>query len=358
MGNRIVSARILFLAAWVLACVIAAPAAAEEESAGLPPSRGRVAALMTALFYHNPPAALTDSRFGNFDGATFASATPGQALDSRERGKVVEFAKSLVYEGGYYPQEVYALLGYKNVTTARVARKMRQLDRATSSQPSPWEVAGRVGRSGMNGASDHWAMAPGADEDGDLSSPGTLAYLPSLAVVYAEYPRDGLEAASQLAILKDDDVRAASAARAGFSLLRRVLVSQRHDKDAWLRAASADSRDTDTEHDLRSVRVKDWRYLRGEECAMGRLERAVHLWYRGDSYARIMDSGRDLLRSRESLAFLSALTAVTYGQEGMPPEIIVKGASDRQLLEMVNDLYDLATSEAVLRVAAEDGNDH
>lgn len=358
MSNRIVSARILFLAAWGLACVIAVPAAAEEDSAGALPSRGRVAALMTALFYHNPPAALTDTRLGHFDGTTFASVTPGQALDSRERGKVVEFAKSLVYEGGYYPKEIYALLGYKDATTARVARKVRQLDRATISQPSPWEVVGRVGRSGMNGSSDHWAMAPGAGETEGVSSPGTLAYLPSLAVVYADYPNDGLEAAAQLAILKDDDVRAASVARAGFSLLRRVLVSERHDKDAWLRAASADSRDTDTEHDLRSVRVKDWRYLRGEECAMGRLERAVHLWYRGDNYSRIMDAGRDMLRSRESLAFLSALTAVTYGQEGMPADVIVKGSSDRQLLEMINDLYDLATSEAVLRVAAEDESEN
>lgn len=355
MTHRFASARILFLAAWGLAAVLAAPAVAEEESGGnTMPSRGRVAALMTALFYHNPPVALAELRNGIFDGSTFASANPGQALGSRERGKVVEFAKSLVYEGGYYPKEIYTLLGYKDATTARVARKTRQLDNAGMARPSPWEVAGRVGRSGMSGSSDHWAMAPGEADEMGISSPGTLAYLPALAVVYAEYPADGLEAATQLAVLKDDDIRAAPAARVAFSLLRRILVSQRHDKDAWLRLASADGRDLDTEHDIRSVRVKDWRYLRGEECAMGRLERAVFLWYQGESYQRIMDRGKELLRSRESLAYLSALSAVTYGQEGLPSEVIVSGSSDRQLLELIHDLYDLATSEAVLHVAPEE----
>ena len=350
MTHLFASARFLFLAAWGLA-LMAAPVAAEEDSAGTMPSRGRVAALMTALFYHNPPVALTASRTGQFDRTTFASVGPGQALDSRERGKLLEFARSLVYEGGYYPKEIYALLGYKDATTARVARNVRQLDDALDARPSPWEVAGRVGRSGMSGSSDHWAMVPGTGEGTEVSSPGTLAYLPALAVVYSEYPHDGLEAASQLAILKDDDMRASSAARAAFSLLRRVMTSQKHDKDSWLRAASADSLDSDTEQDLRAVRVKDWRYLRGEECAMGRLERAVYLWYRGESYQGMLSLGQERLRSREALAYLSALAAATYGQDGLPSEVIVGGASDRQLLELVNDLYDLATSEAVLRVA-------
>lgn len=84
---------------------------------------------------------------------------------------------------------------------------------------------------------------------------------------------------------------------------------------------------------------------------MGRLERAVYLWYRGNTYERIMGKGCDLLRSRESLAFLSALAGATYGQEGLPSRVIADASSDRQLLELVNDLFDLATSEAVLRVA-------
>ncbi len=87
---------------------------------------------------------------------------------------------------------------------------------------------------------------------------------------------------------------------------------------------------------------------------MGRLERAVHLWYNGDNYGRIMAAGRDKLRSRESLAYLSALSAATYGQEGLPSDAIATASGDRQLLELVNDLYDLATSEAVLRVASEE----
>ncbi len=354
---RFAPAKLLFLAVWGTALLCAARAASEEGAlAGRNAllSRGRAAALMTALFYHNPPAAFSEPLFGSFDGTSFSSAAPGQALEARERAKVVDFAKSLVYEGGYYPQEIYTLLGYRNAEAARVARQLRQLDHAANSRPSPWEVAGRVGRSGMSGASDHWAMAPGGAGDSGVSSPGTLAYLPALAVVYADYPVDGLEASSQLAVLKDDDVRAGPAARAGFSLLRRILISQRHDKDEWLRAAALDSRDADTEHDLLSVRVKDMRYLRGEECAMGRLERAVHIWYRGDNYGRIMASGRETLRSRESLAYLSALSAATYGQEGLPSEVIVSASSDRQLLGLVNDLYDLATSEAVLRVASEE----
>lgn len=317
------------------------------------PSRGRTAALLTALFYFDAPDGSGAASAGEGGGARFSSVTPSQAFGFKERGKVVEFAQSLIYEGGYFPKEIYQLLGYESVNTARIARLTRQLDAAQSGRPSPWEVTGRVGRSGMSGSSDHWAMNPG--EQGEhVTSPGTLAYLPTLAVVYAGYPVDGQEAAAQLAILKDDDMRAEPAARAAFSLLGRILVSRSHDKDAWLRFAARDSRDADTEQDLKSVRVREWRYLRGEECAMGRLERALYLWYKGDDYLEIMNAGRHLLRSRESLAYLSALAAATYGQESLPGRMIASGSSDKQLLDLINDLYDLANSEAVLRVAPEE----
>ena len=312
---------------------------------------------MTALFYHDSPLG-AESRMlvGNHgvEGTRISSVPPRQAMNSVERGKVVAFAKSLVYESGYFPREIYNLLGYDNPGTARVARLTRQLDRARGDEPAPWEVAGRVGRSGMAGVSDNWAMAPGEEGAAAITTPGTLAYLPALSIVYAAHPEDGREASAQLAILKDDDLRAAPVARAAFSLLARILVSDRYDKDDWLRAAGADSGDSETDLDLRSLRVKDWRYLRGEECAMGRLERAVALWYRGDNYEEIMAEGRALLRSRESLSYLAALAAVTYGMESLPRRVIASGSSDKQLLDLVNDLHDLATSEAILRVAPEE----
>jgi hypothetical protein len=272
-------------------------------------------------------------------------------LVAPERAKMVDFANSLVYEGGYFPAEIYRMLGYNDVAAARVARLARQLDSAAGNNaPAPWEAAGRVGRSGLGGVSDNWSMAP---EGSGLSSPGTLAYLPILAISYAAYPVDGREAASQLAILKDDDLRAAPVARAAFSLLHAALTAGRHDKNAWVMAASTDSGDADTGLDVRAARVKDWRYLRGEECAMGRLERTVYLWYRGGDYGEIMSSGREKLQSRESLAYLASLAAVTYGMESLPRRIIAAGSGDRQLLDLINDLYDLAVSEAVLRVAPE-----
>ncbi len=315
------------------------------------PTRGRVTALLTALFHHDSgvslPAAATDG--------VFQSLSPKGIRGNRERDKIVKFAGALIYDGGFYPKEIYALLGIRDAGAARIARTVRQLDnRRIYERPSSWEAAGRIVRSGIEGSSDNWAMAPGEDEAAGVSSPGTLAYLPALAVVYALYPEDGIEAARQLAILKDDDMRAGTVARSAFSLLRRILVGGRIDKDGWLRAAAADSLDADTEHDLRSVRVKDWHYLRGEECAMGRLERAVHLWYKGTSYQQIMDQGRSLLRSRESLAYLAAITAATYGQESLPNRVIADGAADREVLDLVNDLYDLATSEAVLSVAPDE----
>lgn len=346
----------LLLAASGLA-VFTGMACAADESGGAMPTRGRAAALLTALFYHDAseqPRQLDEGISYPAAGAVFPSVPPEQALFSRERSRVFDFARSLIYEGGYYPKEIYQLLGYDGANTARIARLTRQLDQAGGKTPAPWEVAGRVGRSGISGSSDHWAMAPGGNGDADVSTPGTLAYLPTLAIVYAGYPADGREAAAQLAILKDDDLRAAPVARSAFSLLTRVLVAEGHDKDAWLRAAARDSEDSDTEHDLRAVRVKDWRYLRGEECAMGRLERAVHLWYKGESYDEIMGQGRELLRSRESLAYLASLTAVTYGMESLPTRVISTGATDRKLFDLINDLYDLATSEAVLQVAPED----
>ncbi len=359
MRKNLTGARGLLVAASGVAWLFAMPAsAADYESVGAAPSRSRAAALLTALFYHDSPIGAVARTFANderrLDGASIGSVSPRQALNSAERAKVVEFASSLIYEGGFFPKEIYQLLGIESATTARIARLTRQLDRAENKKPSPWEVAGRVGRSGMSGSSDNWAMAPGEEGEYGLSTPGTLAYLPALAIVYAAYPADGREAAAQLAILKDDDMRAAPVARAGFSLLARILVADRHDKDAWLRAAAADSQDTDTEHDLRALRVKDWRYLRGEECAMGRLERAAYLWYQGDTYEEIMRSGREQLRSRESLAYLASLAAATYGMESLPKQVIASGVADRQLLDLVNDLHDLATSEAILKVAPEE----
>lgn len=332
-----------------------ADAAKTGESEAFP-TRSRSAAMLTALFYHDSDVktapAQTDVSYPA-SGAMFPSTSPRQALLSQERARMADFSRSLIYEGGYYPQEIYQLLGYENPGSARIARITRQLDRASDKKPEPWEVAGRVGRSGMSGVSDHWTMNPGENGGGGYSTPGTLAYLPALAVVYAAYPDDGREAAAQLAILKDDDLRAASVAKAAFSLLVRILASKTHDKDEWLREASKDCQDSDTEHDLRSVRVKDWKYLRGEECALGRLERAIYLWYKGDSYRQIMELGREQLRSRESLAFLASLASATYGMDSLPNRIVTAGASDRKLLELVNDLYDLSTSEAVLRVALE-----
>ncbi len=125
---RFASARCLFLAVCGAALLSAAaglagegsPAAADADAQNGLLSRGRTAALMTALFYHNPPAALSPSSFGTFDGTTFSSTAPGQALESRDRGKIVDFAQSLVYEGGYYPQEIYALLGYKDAHSAEI----------------------------------------------------------------------------------------------------------------------------------------------------------------------------------------------------------------------------------------------
>lgn len=362
------AARTCFAAVGMLTWLAASVGMSASEADGNPyPPRGRVVALMTALFHHDAGMYNTAERQGESrERIAFVSASPEKAMSLRERAKVADFAKSLVYEGGYYPKEIYALLGYKNVTTARTARLFRQLDEKMGdtaggsgtlqpgSQPSPWEVAGRVGRSGMSGVSDNWAMAPAAVGEPALSTPGTLAYLPALAVVYSAYLNDGLEASAQLAILKDDDMRAAPVARAGVGLLLRVLTAETHDKDAWLRAAAKDSRDADTEQDLRAIRVKDWRYLRGEECAMGRLERATFLWYKGNDYDSIMAKGSEMLRSRESLAYLASLAAATYGQESLPAQVVNTGASDRQLLELINDLYDLATSEAVLQVAPQE----
>jgi hypothetical protein len=332
---------------------LSAVPAADPAAASL--SRSRTAALLTALFHHDVPAEAEEFRRNAPGGASLGSLSPRRVEMLPERAKILDFAHSLVYEGGYFPGEIYQMLGYSGAVAARIARLTRQLDRAAGSgaPPSPWEAAGRVGRSGLGGASDHWAMAPGEDGEPGVLSPGTLAYLPALAVTYAEYPADGREAAAQLAVLKDDDLRAGPAARAAFSLLHNILTADRHDKDAWLVAASADGGDADTEQDVRAVRIKDWRYLRGEECAMGRLERAIHIWYKSAGYEESLAAGRERLRSSESLAYLASLAAATYGMESLPRRVIVAGSEDRQLLDLINDLYDLATSEAVLRVASE-----
>ncbi len=317
------------------------------------PQRGRVTAMMTALFHHHPT--LRPDTADPFSLAKrFPSLPPNELRGRNERAKVVEFAQSLIYEGGYYPQEIYSLLGYTNLNAARVARQISLLDRKSGRTPSPWEIAGRVGRSGLSASSDNWAMAAGADAADTIPTPGTLAYLPSLAIVYSLYPDDGLEAANQLATLKDDDVRAAPAAKAAFRLLAEALAADHIDKDAWLREAAAAADDENARQDLRAVRVKDWRYLRGEECAMGRVERAIFIWYKGKGYAGTLEEGERQLRSTESLAYLAALAAATYGPEGMPPEVLTSGSSDRELYDLVNDLYNLAGCEAVLRVIPEE----
>lgn len=332
------------------------PAPDMQPDSGLLLSRGRVSALLTALFYYNTTPDSVPAMLPRGNGArppAFGSLSPSRTVNIEEREKITAFARSLIYQGGFFPTEIYQLLGIENPTAARIARISRQIDDAAKYKPAPWEVAGRVGRSGMRGASDHWAMAPGGDA-GRISTPGTLAYLPALAIVYAGYPQDGIEAAAQLAILKDDDMRAAPAARVAESLLTRILVGDKHDKDAWLRAAAADSGDAETEYDIRAVRAKEWQYLRDEECAMGRLEKPLFLWYKGTTYDQIMQQGRQLLRSKESLAYLAALSAATYGIESLPRAVLSAGSRDAQLIDLTNSLHDLAVSDAVLRVEPEE----
>lgn len=355
--GRIAAARFLFLAAWGMAWLVALPAAAEEDAGYAMPSRAKITALLTALFYHQHDSALTGSHAVPATASVFASLSPDRASEKRERNGIVAFADSLVYEGGYYPQAICSLMGYDNRTTAKISRNVRQLDNAMRRSSSAWEVAGRVGRAADVRVSGEPLAMRGEGVGDALATPGTLAWLPVLAVAYAEYPGDGAEAAAQLSVLMDDDLRAGPVARAAFSLLRQALIAKRRDKDAWLCSAAVDSGELTSEQDLKAVRVKDWRYLRGEECAMGRMERAVYLWYKGDSYTRIMEEGGKFLQARESLDFLAALAGVTYGREGLPTGVISAAASDAKLLELVHDLHDLATSEAVLGVGAEDGEE-
>ncbi len=353
--GRITVQRFLFLMAGTLFGLgrLIYAFAGTELSVDHLPQRGRVTAMLTALFHHHPT--LRPDAADPFSLAKrFPSLPPHELRGRGERAKVVEFAQSLIYEGGYYPQEIYTLLGYTNMNTARVARQISLLDRKSTRSPSPWEIAGRVGRSGLGASPDNWAMAAGSDGAEAIPTPGTLAYLPSLAIVYALYPDDGLEAANQLAILKDDDIRAAAAAKAAYRLLAEALAANCIDKDAWLREAAAAAGDENARQDLRAVRVKDWRYLRGEECAMGRVERTFFVWYKGKGYAGTLEEGEKLLRSAESRAYLAALTAATYGPEGMPPEVLTSSASDRELYDLINDLYNLAGCEAVLRVLPEE----
>ena len=340
----------------ILACVPAWIGQAGEDGRQAVFTQGRATAVLAALFHYDASEVKGRESWNAGAESAIASLSPRRAVLAPERGKVREFARSLISEGGYFPKEIYQLLGYGDVAAARAVRVIRQLDNlagAGGGVPAPWEAAGRVGRSGLIGSSDHWAMAAGPAGESLPTSPGTLAYLPVLVVAYAAYPADGGEAAAQLAVLKDDDLRAGPAARAAAALLFHILSGSRHDKDAWIVAAAADSRDAETGRDVKSVRVKDWRYLRGEECAMGRLERAVHVWYKSESYETAMAAGTENLRSSESLAYLAALAAATYGMEGLPRRVIAAGAADRSLVELVNDLYDLANSEAVIRVAPE-----
>jgi hypothetical protein len=83
---------------------------------------------------------------------------------------------------------------------------------------------------------------------------------------------------------------------------------------------------------------------------MGRLERVIQIWYQGTNYRDTMENGGKNLRSREGLSYLAALAAATYGMESLPDRVAAAASADSGLMEMVNDLYDLATSEAVLRV--------
>ncbi|MCD7895998.1 MAG: hypothetical protein LUG50_04905, partial [Planctomycetaceae bacterium] len=88
------------------------------ETGGEMPTRGRVTALLTALFHHDNGVSLAASAT---DGV-FQSIAPRSVRSKRERDKIIEFANALIYDGGFYPAEIYALLGIRDAATARIAR--------------------------------------------------------------------------------------------------------------------------------------------------------------------------------------------------------------------------------------------
>ena len=322
----------------LLFCVTAAFAASaiQAADAGQPPDRRRAVAMMAALFHHDAAK----------PGGPSAPAPILKARDN-DRAQREKFARLLAYEGGYHSVEVGKLFGTPDDGVRRVDRLVSQLDKADPRSGSPWDTTGRVSLS-AKGPTAAVPAAPKAKE-----TPGTLSYLPFLALAYAAFPEDGERAAARLAALKDDEFRAEPAARVAFRLLAEAVAGAT-DKDVVLRTAARAAGDEEVEKAVLAARMKDWKYLRSEESSLGRLERAVFVWYRSQDGADAMGEAARRLEAEETREFAAALSAAFYGLNSVPPEVLDRAAGDKGLSELSAELFQLGTGAIVRRVQPPD----
>jgi len=326
-GNRHSYQHVLRMTLLALACMLpqlffcmTATAEENENSDGLAPLaegvlRGRHRALVYALTQRPATA-------GN-------PATANNADDTSRRFRVL--CRSMVHEGGFLRQEAASALGIDTSPVGQIARAFHELD------------------------GDKSKLTLQEPPDPVLSSA-------LMALCYSQPSVDGLRAAKQCAGLIDDDKRTQESGAVTYMMLSSCLSGE-NDKQTILNDASAVTDDEYVGRMVRSVRLQEWSKLHGEEKALGRLQRALSIWYHTDSAQQANELGHSQLQTQSAQKLLSAFTAAYYGElpqaqtanAAKPITTNQKNVNSAETADLHKDQAEMAELAADLYQMAEEG---
>ncbi|GHS97406.1 hypothetical protein FACS1894139_03960 [Planctomycetales bacterium] len=224
-----------------------------------------------------------------------------------QRAYLSALCRMFVQEGGYYAGRVPEILELKDPTIERVAALFRELD-------------GRAPPNGM---------------------PRALQMASAVALAYTEPSPSGVYAAMHAARLVEADPDTDAVARAAYSLLVNIIGGQERDKRALLNIAALNADDETVAAAVRAVPLREWRHLAPENTGVGRLCRALKIWFHATDWRDAEIAGQKQLRYYETRRFLGVVSATWFDLSNLPDDLLWEAANDRDCAELCAGLYNL-----------------
>lgn len=242
------------------------------------------------------------------------NSTPNRMTNYNcKKAQVAGMCRMFVQEGGYNPERLYAILNIADPEVEYVAMIINELDSGRNSLP-------RI---------------------------GSLVLSSAVSFAYAIPSADGMRAAVHAGRLGGVDKDCDSICRAVYSIIVYAIEGKLTDKNELLKVAALNAESEKVAFAIRSIRLSEWRKLPDESTLLGRLIRALFLWYRSNDFAEAISQGNRKLLYSESRTFLAVLAACWTDLPYLPENFVWNALMDREIREICAELYNMA-SEGIL----------